>query len=62
MTYRIDASMHAVQAARDHASSQCVFADTRAAKLINLYHPVLPLGDLRDQHVGLGDFPAHYGG
>jgi hypothetical protein len=62
MSHGIDASMHTMQASRKYTIPDRFFADARPAQLIDRYHPVLPLSDLRDQHVGSGDFPVHIRG
>ncbi len=49
--YRIDASVNPMQAPRCHPGSHCSFTQPQLEELSERHHPVLPVGEFRDQHV-----------
>jgi hypothetical protein len=59
MAHCVNASVHSVQATRIDAPSQGAFADAHPTQLADRDNSVLLPRDLRDQHVGSGDFPIY---
>lgn len=59
MSHCVNASVHSVQTTRINAPFQGALADTHPTQLADRDNSVLPLRDLRDQHVGSGDFPIY---
>lgn len=59
MPDRIDTAVHAMQPPCEHTCSNRVFADPQATQLIDRDHSVLPIRNLSDPKIPLGDFPVH---
>jgi hypothetical protein len=62
MPDRIDASMDAMQPSRIDTISHATLADPQRVKLPDRNCTVLPLCDLRNQNIRIGDFPSYIGG
>ncbi len=62
MAHCIDAPMYAMQASRIDPATHGALAETQTVQLSHRYDSVLSARDLRNRHVGPGDFSSHTGG
>jgi hypothetical protein len=62
MPDRINASMDAMQPSHIDTSSHSTLADPQLVELPDRDCTMLPLCDLRNQNIRIGDFPSYIGG